>query len=74
MTKIIIIAALVLFTVHVYMLTYFAYRHVDGLLGGYGKGVWCNSSPYMQEALEDRTELTFISSLITILWIWYLMT
>jgi len=33
---------------------------IKGLLGGYGKGVWAESSPYMQEARETHFKTTLI--------------
>lgn len=62
---------LIFLTVVVYIITGLAIREVWGLRGGYGKGVWCNSSTYMRAALEHRSGMIFASIFITILWGWH---
>lgn len=59
-------------TLAIYLMTIGAFLRVRGLRGAYGKGIWCNSSPILWEALDDRNASTFLSFIITVSWLLYL--
>ncbi|EKD89605.1 MAG: hypothetical protein ACD_33C00034G0002 [uncultured bacterium] len=62
----------ILISVIIFFTTIHTFIHVKGLRGGYGKGVWCNSSTFMQDAIENRNTMILISILIILSWLMYL--
>lgn len=56
-----------IFDIFLFIEVVLSWQHVFGMLGGYGKGVWAESSSYMIEAREHRRNITLLFLLFTAL-------